>query len=149
MFHKYFCMIFRQVPVHSSLLLGAAAMASQERKASRLTIRYGGDNGIMCYTFQLATRLNHNAWLTSLVQGTLTGQLKSMFNMCFMFYTFYTNTVAENWVSKQHFFDIDNCLNSIFWGVYYFCAISVFGIKNLGLSYIKTTTLLTKISNNL
>ena len=67
-------MIFRQVPVHSSLLLGAAAMASQERKASRLTIRYGGDNGIMCYTFQLATRLNHNAWLTSLVQGTLTGQ---------------------------------------------------------------------------
>ena len=47
-------------------------MASQERKASRLTIRYGGDNGIMCYTFQLATRTSHNAWLTSLVQGTLT-----------------------------------------------------------------------------
>ena len=77
-------MIFRQVPVHSSLLLGAAAMASQERKASRLTIRYGGDNGIMCYIFQLATRLNHNAWLTSLVQGTLTGQLKSLFTIYFV-----------------------------------------------------------------
>ena len=67
---------------HSSLLMGAAAMASQERKASRLTIRHGGDNGIMCYTFQLASRLSHNAWLTSLVQGTLAaarnlGQMKT------------------------------------------------------------------------
>ena len=57
-------------------------MASQERRASRLTIRYGGDNGIMCYTFQLPTRSNHNAWLASLVQGTLgaaraMGQIKA------------------------------------------------------------------------
>jgi len=67
---------------HSSLLMGAAAMASHERRASRLSIRYGSDNGIMCYTFQLSTRSNHNAWLSSLVQGTLTaaknlGQLKA------------------------------------------------------------------------
>ena len=62
--------------------MGAAAMASQERRASRLTIRYGGDNGIMCYTFQLPTRSCHNAWLASLVQGTLgsarlLGQIKA------------------------------------------------------------------------
>lgn len=78
-------MFFRHVghaAAHSSLLLGAAAMASQERKASRLSIRYGSDNGIMCYTFQLATRSSHNSWLTSLVQGTLSaarnlGQMKT------------------------------------------------------------------------
>ena len=57
-------------------------MASQERRASRLSIRYGSDNGIMCYTFQLPTRSSHNAWLSSLVQGTLAaarslGQLKA------------------------------------------------------------------------
>jgi len=70
-----------QVP-HSSLLMGAAAMASQERRASRLTIRYGSDTGILCYTFQLPTRSCHNAWLASLVQGTLgsarlLGQIKA------------------------------------------------------------------------
>ena len=62
--------------------MGAAAMASQERRASRLTIRYGGDNGIMCYTFQFPTRSCHNTWLASLVQGTLgaarsLGQIKA------------------------------------------------------------------------
>ena len=73
--------LFRPV-APSSLLLGAAAMASQERKASRLTVRHGGDNGIMCYTFQLSTRNSHNSWLTALVQGTLSaarhlGQMKA------------------------------------------------------------------------
>ena len=39
--------------------------------SSKIAIRYGGDQGLACYTFQLATRLAHAAWLASLVQGTL------------------------------------------------------------------------------
>ena len=57
MIHKYFFMIFRQVPVHSSLLLGAAAMALQERKASRLI----EDLSIPARPWQLRPKARMNA----------------------------------------------------------------------------------------
>ncbi len=46
-------------------------------------LRYGSDNGVACYTFQLATKSLHTAWLSSLVQGTLAsarnqGQVKAV-----------------------------------------------------------------------
>ena len=47
------------------------SVASSSMTTSKIAIRYGGDQGLACYTFQLTTRLAHTAWLASLVQGTL------------------------------------------------------------------------------
>ena len=44
---------------------------SSSMTTSKIAIRYGGDHGLACYSFQLTTRLAHTAWLASLVQGTL------------------------------------------------------------------------------
>ena len=47
------------------------SVASSPMTTSKIAIRYGGDQGLACYSFQLTTRLAHTAWLASLVQGTL------------------------------------------------------------------------------
>ena len=47
------------------------SVVSSSMTTSKIAIRYGGDQGLACYSFQLTTRLAHTAWLASLVQGTL------------------------------------------------------------------------------
>ena len=47
------------------------SVSSGMMTTSKIAIRYGGDQGLACYSFQLTTRLAHTAWLASLVQGTL------------------------------------------------------------------------------
>lgn len=59
---------------------GAAAASANERRNSRITIRYGSENGVTCYTFQLGSKASHTSWLASLVQGTL-GAAKNMGQM--------------------------------------------------------------------
>lgn len=37
----------------------------------RISLRYGGDHGILCYAFLAAGKSDHTAWLSSMIQGTL------------------------------------------------------------------------------
>lgn len=46
---------------------------SQEdaKRSTRISLRYGSENGINCWTFQTLNRAEHTGWLSSLIQGTL------------------------------------------------------------------------------
>jgi hypothetical protein len=48
--------------------LGGSSGASISPK---ITLRYGEERGIVCYTFQVATKSDHTSWLSSMIQGTL------------------------------------------------------------------------------
>ena len=37
----------------------------------KIGLRHGSQSGILCYTFQAPTKLDHSSWLSSMIQGTL------------------------------------------------------------------------------
>ncbi len=61
----------------SQRLIGSAGssggLVSNKRVGAspKITLRYGEERGIICYAFQVATKSDYTAWLSTLIQGPL------------------------------------------------------------------------------
>jgi hypothetical protein len=47
------------------------SLQDDAKRSRRVCLRFGGENGVQCYTFQAASHSDHVAWTTALIQATL------------------------------------------------------------------------------